>query len=211
MMKISASLLDASDRISSVDKLNQTGISYLHIDVMDGKMVDNIQFQNMDEIKSINNLSHFKLQIHLMVEDVSSYLDRFIGLNIESITFHLETKQDILENIQRIHDMGYRCGIAICPDTDIQDIYPYLDKIDMILLMSVIPGRGGQSFILDTKDKIAMLKNYIDKNKLSVLIEVDGGINDKTISLVKDADIAVVGSYIVKSDNYIERVNSLLY
>lgn len=209
-MKISASLLDASDRISSVDKLNQTGISYLHIDVMDGKMVDNIQFQDMDEIKSINNLSHFKLQIHLMVEDVSSYLDRFIGFNIESITFHLETKQDILENIQRIHDMGYRCGIAICPDTDIQDIYPYLDKIDMILLMSVIPGCGGQSFILDTKDKIIMLKNYIDKNQLSVLIEVDGGINDKTISLVKDADIAVVGSYIVKSDNYIERVNSLL-
>ena len=209
-MKISASLLDASDRISSVDKLNQTGISYLHIDVMDGKLVDNIQFQDMDEIKSINNLSRFKLQIHLMVEDVSSYLDRFIGLNIESITFHLETKQDILENIQRIHDMGYRCGIAICPDTDIQDIYPYLDKIDMILLMSVIPGRGGQSFILDTKDKIVMLKNYIDKNQLSVLIEVDGGINDKTISLVKDADVAVVGSYIVKSDNYIERVNSLL-
>ena len=210
-MKISASLLDASDRISSVDKLNQTGISYLHIDVMDGKLVDNIQFQDMDEIKSINNLSCFKLQIHLMVEDVSSYLDRFIGLNIESITFHLETKQDILENIQRIHDMGYRCGIAICPDTDIQDIYPYLDKIDMILLMSVIPGRGGQSFILDTKDKIVMLKNYIDKNQLSVLIEVDGGINDKTISLVKDADIAVVGSYIVKSDDYLERVNSLLY
>ena len=209
-MKISASLLDASDRISSVDKLNQTSISYLHIDVMDGKMVDNIQFQDMDEIKSINNLSHFKLQIHLMVEDVSSYLDRFIGLNIESITFHLETKQDILENIQRIHDMGYRCGIAICPDTDIQDIYPYLDKIDMILLMSVIPGRGGQSFILDTKDKIIMLKNYIGKNHLSVLIEVDGGINDKTISLVKDADVAVVGSYIVKSDHYIERVNSLL-
>lgn len=209
-MKISTSLLDASDRISSVDKLNQTGISYLHIDVMDGKMVDNIQFQDMDEIKSISNLSRFKLQIHLMVEDVSSYLDRFIGLNIESITFHLETKQDILENIQRIHDMGYRCGIAICPDTDIQDIYPYLDKIDMILLMSVIPGCGGQSFILDTKDKIIMLKNYIDKNHLSVLIEVDGGINDKTISLVKDADVAVVGSYIIKSDNYIERVNSLL-
>lgn len=209
-MKISTSLLDASDRISSVDKLNQTGISYLHIDVMDGKMVDNIQFQDMDEIKSISNLSRFKLQIHLMVEDVSSYLDRFIGLNIESITFHLETKQDILENIQRIHDMGYRCGIAICPDTDIQDIYPYLDKIDMILLMSVIPGCGGQSFILDTKDKIIMLKNYIDKNHLSVLIEVDGGINDKTISLVKDADVAVVGSYIVRSDNYIERVNSLL-
>ena len=210
-MKISTSLLDASDRISSVKKLNQTDISYLHIDVMDGKMADNIQFQDMDEIKSISNLSRFKLQIHLMVEDVSSCLDRFIGFNIESITFHLETKQDILENIQRIHDMGYRCGIAICPDTDIQDIYPYLDKIDMILLMSVIPGRGGQSFILDTKDKIAMLKNYIDKNQLSVLIEVDGGINDKTISLVKDADIAVVGSYIVKSDDYLERVNSLLY
>lgn len=209
-MKISTSLLDFSDRISSVEKLNFTGISYLHIDVMDGKFVNNVQFQDMDEIKRINEISLVKLQVHLMVEDVSSYLDRFYGLNIESITFHLETEQDILMNIDKVHDMGYRCGIAICPDTDIQLIYPYLDKIDMVLLMSVIPGRGGQSFILDTKDKIVMLKNYIDKNSLSVLIEVDGGINDKTISLVKDADVAVVGSYIVKSDNYIERVNSLL-
>mgnify|MGYP004525945689 CR=1 FL=1 len=210
-MKISVSILDAVNRYEAVDELNDTNISYIHIDVMDGKLVNNIQFQDMDEIREISKISKFPLQVHLMVEDISSYLDRFYGLNIESITFHLETEQDILMNIDKVHDMGYRCGIAICPDTDIQLIYPYLDKIDMVLLMSVIPGRGGQSFILDTKDKIAMLKNYIDKNKLSVLIEVDGGINDKTISLVKDADIAVVGSYIVKSDNYIERVNSLLY
>ena len=209
-MKISVSILDAVNRYDAVDELNDTNISYLHIDVMDDKFVNNIQFQNMDEIREISKISKFPLQVHLMVEDISSYLDKFYGLNIESITFHLETEQDILMNIDKVHDMGYRCGIAICPDTDIQLIYPYLDKIDMVLLMSVIPGRGGQSFILDTKDKIAMLKNYIDRNYLSVLIEVDGGINDKTISFVRDADVAVVGSYIVKSDNYIERVNSLL-
>ena len=209
-MKISVSILDAVNRYEAVDELNDTNISYIHIDVMDGKLVNNIQFQDMDEIREISKISKFPLQVHLMVEDISSYLDRFYGLNIESITFHLETEQDILMNIDKVHDMGYRCGIAICPDTDIQLIYPYLDKIDMVLLMSVIPGRGGQSFILDTKDKIAMLRNYIDKNHLSVLIEVDGGINDKTISFVRDADVAVVGSYIVKSDNYIERVNSLL-
>ncbi len=209
-MKISVSILDAVNRYEAVDELNDTNISYLHIDVMDDKFVNNIQFQNMDEIREISKISKFPLQVHLMVEDISSYLDKFYGLNIESITFHLETEQDILMNIDKVHDMGYRCGIAICPDTDIQLIYPYLDKIDMVLLMSVIPGRGGQSFILDTKDKIAMLKNYIDRNYLSVLIEVDGGINDKTISFVRDADVAVVGSYIVKSDNYIERVNSLL-
>ena len=209
-MKISVSILDAVNRYEAVDELNDTNISYIHIDVMDGKLVNNIQFQDIDEIREISKISKFPLQVHLMVEDISSYLDRFYGLNIESITFHLETEQDILMNIDKVHDMGYRCGIAICPDTDIQLIYPYLDKIDMVLLMSVIPGRGGQSFILDTKDRIAMLKNYIDKNHLSVLIEVDGGINDKTISLVKDADVAVVGSYIVRSDNYIERVNSLL-
>ena len=209
-MKISVSILDAVNRYEAVDELNDTNISYIHIDVMDGKLVNNIQFQDMDEIREISKISKFPLQVHLMVEDISSYLDKFYGLNIESITFHLETEQDILMNIDKVHDMGYRCGIAICPDTDIQLIYPYLDKIDMVLLMSVIPGRGGQSFILDTKDRIAMLKNYIDKNYLSVLIEVDGGINDKTISFVRDADVAVVGSYIVKSDNYIERVNSLL-
>ena len=209
-MKISVSILDAVNRYEAVDELNDTNISYLHIDVMDGKLVNNIQFQDIDEIREISKISKFPLQVHLMVEDISSYLDRFYGLNIESITFHLETEQDILMNIDKVHDMGYRCGIAICPDTDIQLIYPYLDKIDMVLLMSVIPGRGGQSFILDTKDRIAMLKNYIDRNYLSVLIEVDGGINDKTISFVRYADVAVVGSYIVKSDNYIERVNSLL-
>ena len=209
-MKISVSILDAVNRYEAVDELNDTNISYLHIDVMDGKLVNNIQFQDIDEIREISKISKFPLQVHLMVEDISSYLDRFYGLNIESITFHLETEQDILMNIDKVHDMGYRCGIAICPDTDIQLIYPYLDKIDMVLLMSVIPGRGGQSFILDTKDRIAMLKNYIDKNHLSVLIEVDGGINDKTISFVRDVDVVVVGSYIVKSDNYIERVNSLL-
>ena len=209
-MKISVSILDAVNRYEAVDELNDTNISYIHIDVMDGKLVNNIQFQDMDEIREISKISKFPLQVHLMVEDISSYLDKFYGLNIESITFHLETEQDILMNIDKVHDMGYRCGIAICPDTDIQLIYPYLDKIDMVLLMSVIPGRGGQSFILDTKDKIVMLKNYIDKNHLSVLIEVDGGINDKTISFVRDADVAVVGSYIVKSDNYIEKVNSLL-
>ena len=209
-MKISVSILDAVNRYEAVDELNDTNISYIHIDVMDGKLVNNIQFQDMDEIREISKISKFPLQVHLMVEDISSYLDRFYGLNIESITFHLETEQDILMNIDKVHGMGYRCGIAICPDTDIQLIYPYLDKIDMVLLMSVIPGRGGQSFILDTKDRIAMLKNYIDRNYLSVLIEVDGGINDKTISFVRDADVAVVGSYIVKSDNYIERVNSLL-
>lgn len=209
-MKISTSLLDSSDRISSVEKLNSTGISYLHIDVMDGKFVNNIQFQDMDEIKRINEASLVKLQVHLMVEDVCSYLDRFCGLNIESITFHLETEQDILMNIDKVHDMGYRCGIAICPDTDIQLIYPYLDKIEMVLLMSVIPGRGGQSFIMDTKDKIIALKKYIKEKHFSVIVEVDGGINSQTISFVRDADVVVVGSYIVKSDNYTERVNSLL-
>lgn len=209
-MKISVSILDANDRIEAVERLNDTNISYIHVDVMDGVMVGNVQFQDMEEIKNISASSFYQLQIHLMVEDVSSYLDRFLGLNIDSITFHLETGRNILENIDKIHGMGYRCGIAICPDTDIQNIYPYLDKIDMVLLMSVIPGRGGQSFILDTKDKIATLKDYIEENKLPVCIEVDGGINDQTISLVKDADIAVVGSYIIKSDDYLKRVNSLL-
>lgn len=209
-MKISVSILDANDRIEAVKRLNNTNISYIHVDVMDGVMVDNVQFQDMKEIKNISASSSYQLQIHLMVEDVSSYLNRFLGLNIESITFHLETERNILENIDKIHTMGYRCGIAICPDTNIQNIYSYLDKIDMVLLMSVIPGRGGQSFILDTKDKIAILKDYIEKNKLPVCIEVDGGINDQTIFFARDADIAVVGSYIIKSDDYLERVNSLL-
>lgn len=208
-MKISVSILDAVNRYEAVEKLNDTNISYIHIDVMDGKLVNNIQFQDMDEIREISKISKFPLQVHLMVEDASYYVSKFASLNIESITIHLNIKNDIHSVIKEIHNMGYLAGIAVSGKEDILKIIPYLKDIDMILVMSVVPGRGGQAFISNTSDKIRYLRNYIIKNHLSSVIEVDGGINDKTIKNIDGADIAVVGSYIIKASDYDKQIKSL--
>ena len=208
-MKISVSILDAINRYEAVEKLNDTNISYIHIDVMDGKLVSNIQFQDMDEIREISKISKFPLQVHLMVEDASYYVSKLVSLNIESITIHLNIKNDIHSIIKEIHNMGYLAGIAVSGEEDILKIIPYLKDIDMILVMSVVPGRGGQSFIPSTSDKVRYLRNYIIKNHLSSVIEVDGGINDKTIKNIDGADIAVVGSYIIKASDYDKQIKSL--
>lgn len=209
-MKISASILDAKNRVLAVQKLNNTDVSSIHIDVMDGKMVDNIQFQDKSEIQKISEVSIKPLQIHLMVEDVLFFVEQFIELDVEMIIFHLETSQDILKIIDKIHSAGIGVGIAICPDTDMRKVVPYLDKIEMVLFMSVVPGKGGQTFIFETIDKINWLKNYIDEKKLSIMIGVDGGINDQTISYVQRADVAISGSYIIHSNNYQQSIYQLL-
>ena len=209
-MKISASILDAKNRVLAVQKLNNTDVSSIHIDVMDGRMVDNIQFQDKSEIQKISEVSVKPLQIHLMVEDVLFFVEQFIDLDVEMIIFHLETSQDILKIIDKIHSVGIGVGIAICPDTDMRKVIPYLDKIEMVLFMSVVPGKGGQPFILETENKINWLKNYIDEKKQSVMIGVDGGINDHTISYVKRADVAISGSYIIQSNNYQQSIYQLL-
>lgn len=210
-MKISVSILDAVDRYEAVSRLNGSDIDYFHIDIMDGQFVPNIQFQDMNELQKISQMSRFPLQIHLMVNDVLKYLSKLSHLNIESVTFHLEDQDNIESLIQAVRGLGYRVGIAICNETDISLLVPYLDKIDMVLFMSVVPGRGGQSFIKNTSKRIADLKDYIKKNHLSVVIEVDGGINNETIAFVKDADVVVVGSYIIKSDDYDARIQSLFF
>lgn len=210
-MKISVSILDAVDRYEAVSHLNGSDIDYFHIDIMDGQFVPNIQFQDMKELQKISQMSRFPLQIHLMVNDVLKYLSKLSHLNIESVSFHLEDQDNIESLIQAVRGLGYRVGIAICNETDISLLLPYLDKIDMVLFMSVVPGRGGQSFIKNTSKRIADLKDYIKKNHLSVVIEVDGGINNETIAFVKDADVVVVGSYIIKSDDYNARIQSLFF
>lgn len=210
-MKISVSILDAVDRYEAVSRLNGSDIDYFHIDIMDGQFVPNIQFQDMNELQKISQMSRFPLQIHLMVNDVLKYLSKLSHLNIESVTFHLEDQDNIESLIQAVRGLGYRVGIAICNETHISLLVPYLDKIDMVLFMSVVPGRGGQSFIKNTSKRIADLKDYIKKNHLSVVIEVDGGINNETIAFVKDADVVVVGSYIIRSDDYDARIQSLFF
>ena len=207
-MKLSTSILSSSDRICCVEKLNDTCTHFIHIDVMDGNFVSNEQMNSIIEIKSIEEVSKHFLDIHLMVNDPICYIEKFENMNIEFISFHIEVQRDIKNIIDKIHSMGYKVGVAIKPNTDIFVLEKYLDDIDLILVMSVEPGYGGQKFILNTVNRIRDIKKLIgDRN---ILVEVDGGINDETIKMVKDVDIVVVGSFIVNSDDYSNSIDLIL-
>lgn len=206
MIKISTSILSSKNRKESIIKLNNTNTDYLHIDVMDGKFVPNYQFE-VDEINNLISLSEKKIDIHLMVENPEEYLEKINhSSNIEFITIHIEINKDIKNIINKIKNKGYKIGLSIKPNTDIALLKPYIDEIDLILVMSVEPGYGGQEFIPNTINRIKEIRNL----KENIIIEVDGGIKDNNINLLKEnTDIAVVGSYIINQDNYNKAINIL--
>ncbi len=205
-MKISASFLSIKDNLKeNIDLLTKCDIDYLHLDIMDGIFVKNKTW-DISEIKNLINYNK-PLDVHLMVSDVYKYVDEYKDLNPEFITFHYEVDLDIMDIINYIKKYNIKVGLSIKPNTKVDEIIPYLPYLDLILVMSVEPGEGGQKFIIDSVDKIKKLKE-LKELKGDYLIEVDGGINDSTISLVKDVDIAVIGSYIT-SGNYEEKIKSI--
>ena len=205
MIKISTSILSSNNRVDSIKKLNDTNCNYMHIEVIDNKFVQNYQFP-IEEINKLILLSTKKIDIHLMVEDPLTYINKINNSNIEYITIHYEINDNIDNILQTIKNKGYKVGLAIKPKTKIDEVKEYLNKIDMLLIMSVEPGYGGQSFIPNTINKINELKQL---NK-DLTVEVDGGINDKTIKQIYDiSDIAVVGSYIINQIDYNKAINNL--
>lgn len=206
-MEISGSILSMKEKTNHiVDEFYNSGIDYIHIDVMDGLFVTNKSLE-MIETKELTNQNQ-KLDVHLMVEDVKKYIDDYVKLNPEYITFHLEATNDILPFINLIKENNIKVGLSIKPNTDINLIVPYLKYLDLVLVMSVEPGKGGQEFINSTLERIDFLDNYRKENNLNFKIEVDGGINDTTIKLLDKIDIAVVGSFITNG-NYKEQVLKL--
>ena len=202
-MKISVSFLTSKNIKEDLLTLDKTSANYIHVDVMDSKFVEkeNEPFKELKEL----NLSKL-LDVHLMVEDPLSYILKYKDLNTEYITIHHEIDKNKIELLDIIKSYNIKCGIAINPDTDIEVLKEYLDKIDLILLMSVYPGKGGQSFIEETTKRIKKVKEMI-KGK-NIIINVDGGINDKSISKVQQADMVVSGSYILNGD-YEKQIKSL--
>lgn len=209
-MKIAASVLDCKDRISGVLKLNETNVNYIHVDVMDGKFVPNIEFDDINEIKEISEVSKYPLDVHLMVDDPSEYINKLDDVNIDFVTIHMEIDKDKKEIFKKIRDLGYKVGLSIKPNTNVSEIKPYLEDIDLVLVMSVEPGLGGQRFIDSAVDRIMELRELIKLSGRNIVIEVDGGINDETITKLKMVDIVVVGSYIVRSDDYSKSVLELI-
>ena len=181
---------------------------YFHIDVMDGKFVEKNTYQKMLENASyIKRISTLPLDVHLMVQDVKSAIDDFLAVTPNIITFHLEAcknKEEIWKWIQYIKENNCKVGIAIKPDTNIEEVYEFLPYIHMCLVMTVEPGKGGQTLLRDMLKKIETLKQYIKKQKLSMDVEADGGINLKTAPEVKKAgvDILVAGTAIVMANDF---------
>ena len=185
---------------------------WIHFDVMDGHFVPNLSFGS-DIFKAFRKNSSLFMDVHLMVDNPEYFSQIFIDAGADNITFHFEALNDIdrcLNLLELIKSKYVKAGISIKPNTSVEEIVPLLDKVDMVLVMSVEPGFGGQKFLDSAYDKIAFLKKYREENNLSYLIEVDGGVNShNAFSIVdKGCDVLVAGSYVFKGD-MVSNINSL--
>ena len=207
-MKVSASFLSSKNIPQDLAKLNETDVDYIHVDIMDGKFVKakTIPFK---EMRHIYEYTSKRLDVHLMVEKPSLYIPLYAELNTEYITIHVEIEEDIVKDLELIKKYSIKCGLAINPDTSVKELVPYLPYLDSILVMSVVPGAGGQAFILETVKKIEEIKALISSYNLEIILNVDGGINNSTRKLCDKVDIVTAGSYIVNSDNFQEKISSL--
>lgn len=206
-MKVSVSILKEYDRlINAVKKVNESKADFLHVDVMDGKFVNNKKFP-IEVVRDIKIVSTKPIDLHLMVKD-NELIKRYVSeIMPEYVTFHIEVLEDE-SMIDYIKSLGVKVGIALNPDTSEELLIPFLEKIDLILFMSVNPGLGGQSFKEEVIEKIRKIKKLIPSN---LIINIDGGVNDKTIELCKYAgcDMVVSGSFVTNNENYDDAIKKL--
>ena len=210
MVEISTSILSVKDgkEVETFFELEASKTDYIHIDVMDGKFVEKDTYQKMlSNAMYIKRTLNVPLDVHLMVEDVKDAIDDFLALEPNIITFHLEAcenKEEVYKYIKYIKDNNCKVGLSVKPNTPIDEIYEFLPYIHLCLVMTVEPGKGGQTLLKEMVDKIVTLKEYVQKNKLDIDIEADGGINLKTAPDVKraGANILVSGTAIIMANDF---------
>ncbi len=199
-MILAPSMLSADFGIlaEQLEALEKSGCRWLHIDVMDGHFVSNISF-GIPVVKSIRKYTNMFFDVHLMIENPEKYIEEFVSCGADGITFHAEAVDNIEKCAELIHSFGAKAAAAINPDTPAEAVIPYIDKLDMILAMSVYPGRGGQKYIESVSDKLRQIRKAAGEN---FLIEVDGGVSpsNKNEIINAGANVLVAGTAVFKGD-----------
>lgn len=209
-MKVSVSILSSTLKPNDIIlKADSTDADYIHLDIMDGKFVENKTW-TMSEVMKLSSLTSKKFDVHLMVKNPSKYINDYAMINTEYLTFHYEAVKDVSSIIEEIKSVGLKPGISIKPNTNVSEILPYLKDLKQVLVMSVEPGKSGQQFMESVVYKISALRRVIDENGFDTIISVDGGINNETIEIVKNAgvDMVVSASYL-HGGNMQEKINIL--